>query len=108
MALQTIVLATANDNAISFSIDYDDVSLLISAVHLTNTGDKGTVTIALLDRTTGVQAYTKTVAANTGTFTQNISGLNQHMVTITTRFGPGLAPPFNVSMEVVYGLGASH
>lgn len=85
MATQTVTLATVSDaagNQATLAIDYDSVSLLVSAVHLTNP-----TTQPLFAQATGTansKVYSTTVAAGgSQTLTIGNGKANQLQLTVT-------------------------
>jgi hypothetical protein len=101
MASQNRVLATADSDNVQLSIDFDDVSLLITTATLTNDGAKGTATITLTSPVNGSVVFGPfSRKVGDAPLVQNVSARNLHMVPFTDKFGnQRLATPFNVSME---------
>lgn len=100
MAAITRQIGTIIDGTVNVKAEYiyDDVSLLITTVRLTNTGATGILTAALLTSSGGIiQSYTHTFGA--GVRTVDVSGQNQHMVLFTETDGAPtsyLVPPFTI------------
>lgn len=103
MTLVPYPIGTANDGAVTLRLDYDDATLLITDLVLTNNSAQGTAILTGTDPGNGQQVFRFSRAANTGTLTQNVSGLGQHMVhdTGTSKYGPfdNIVPPFLLSFE---------
>ena len=100
MATVKRILARANADAVEFSIDYDDVTRLISLVRIINNGARGSFTLTLTDRVTAAVLWgPRTQAFGTGTFTQNVSGLGLLMDNTPVRGHAALTPPFNIITE---------
>lgn len=101
MATVTRTLATMDDERIKVELVYDDASLLITTLRLTNTGTFGRMTASLLDPSTRAVVFGPvTRGFGTGTFSQDITGQNRHMRTFTDSHGISrVAAPFDLSLD---------
>ena len=100
MATVTNVLFAGNAGAIEVDMKYDDVSALIQSVSLRNDGTAGNMIVTLTRRSDGAVIFTRTHAFGAGLFTQNLTGLNLHMVSVVGKGGgTALQPPFFASFE---------
>lgn len=77
MAIQTLTLATFENNQVVITVDYDDVTLVVSAVHWVN--DSGTPYHVLWGN--------REVSIPVGTGSINIPGKRFNLVLVTTAPG---------------------
>lgn len=83
MASVTNDLCSGNNGQEVTTYTYDDQTLLISTLTITNNGPFGSETISVLN-SSGQVVWTRTKSFNTGTTAFDISGLGLHMVPFTS------------------------
>lgn len=93
----TVAYATLNDGACTVEYTYDDNTLLITTVIVSNTGESGTIYASIYTNSPYALIWgPETVAFGTGTVSYDVSSAGYKMVPTTNKAG-----------QTVYGLPVS-
>ena len=96
MATVSRTIGAFNDGAQTVAFSFDDVSLLVQSVTLTNTGAVGTLHVTLSQG--GVPKFNGSRAVGAGALVQDLTALNLLMVAGTGKAAGTLVVPFDLSL----------
>jgi hypothetical protein len=95
--MASVTVDTCRTSTTDMSFSYDDVSLLITSVTISNTSPTPVTLTVTLFAPNGTQLFTGSRSFNTGTRVFDIAPLNLHMTQTTNKKGETVfEPPFGI------------